>query len=395
MAVRHLWFVAIVLVPTLMKINCKCATTFATTCEQVTDIARYAKPTWEALIIKNNECNSGRVKKNTAVLPAGAFNTTLHLEQLYIVEQLNSVESGAFAGLNNLQHLQLWGNVLKVLQRGMFANFHNLRKLDLRHNSIENLAHGFCEASSIKEIDLSFNSLTNIQVDMLDLSSLDTIKITHNRISFIAPKAFHSTLITLDLRYNEIEQFQDDTIQNLMNLKQLLISHNSVKSLPLLSALESLEILDLSHNAIDTLPSGAFSNLLELKRLLLDNNHLKVLQSGVFTRKLNVEALHLHRNNLTSLSGLVGEALPKLKEITIGANPWYCQCLLTIIQHVENRRIRLTECEDQYLSDGSSPICVSTPADCEKDLRLSEDVYEEFARAVEGYKCDTTVLLGI
>lgn len=394
MAREYLCTFVVLLTQALLEADSKCVTTFLTTCEKVADVSRYAKPTWEILTIKSNECSSGRVQKNTEVLSAGVFNTTWtwNLEQLYIVEKVNSVESDTFRSLKNLQYLKMWGNSLKVLQRGMFANFESLRKLDLRYNSIENLAHGFCEGSSIKEVDLSFNSLTNIQVDMLDLPSLEVLKMTHNRISFISPKAFHSNLVTLDLRHNDLEEFQGDTFDSLSNLQQLLVSNNKLNTVSAFAALENLEVLKLSYNNIETIPSEAFSNLLELKQLSLDNNNLKTLHPAIFARKLNIEILHLHRNNLTSLSGLIGEALPKLKEITIAANPWYCQCLLGITEYIRGRKIQLTACERRYLSDGSSPICVSIKTDCEKYQRLNDDVFEEFNRGVQSYKCDRSDL---
>lgn len=387
--VRRFLIIVLVIAHKLLQADFKCVTSFATTCERLSDISGYATPIWDTLIIKPNECNSGKVQKSSEVLTAGVFNTTSSLEYLYISEKLSSIETGAFSGLENLKYLKLWGNQLKVLPKGAFLNFNNLQKLDLRHNKIENLVHGFCGNSFIKEIDLSSNDLTNIQVDMLDLESLEILNLAHNRLSFIAPQSFHITCIELDLSYNNLESFQANTVENLPNLRRLVIPHNKLTTIPLLTALQSLDLLDLSYNNLNTIPNEAFSHLPELKTLYLDNNNLKELNPSAFTRTVNIKTLHLHRNNLTSLAdGLFNNTFPELKEVTIGANPWFCKCLTEITRYVKRRKIQLSRCEEQYFSDGKAPVCVSIRADCGKGAKLSDGVYGEFASALGNYKCD-------
>lgn len=373
------------------KADFKCVTTFATTCEHLSDISKYSTRNWDTLIIKANECNRGKVQKNNEVLTAGVFNTTSNLEHLYIVEKLNSIAPAASSGLQSLKYLKLWGNQLKVLRKGVFANFENLQKLDLRYNQIENLVHGFCENSFIREIDLSYNELTNIQVGMLDLESLEILKLSHNRLSFIAPNTFHAASIQiLDLSYNNFVSFQTHTVENLFNLKQLLITHNKLETIALLTTLQSLQLLDLSYNNFETIHNEAFSQLPELKTLYLDNNNLKNLHPSIFTT--TIETLHLHKNNLTSLpNGFINGTLLELKELTIGANPWFCNCLMEITQRVKRRKIQLTSCEEEYFSNGKSPVCVSIRGDCGEGRKLSEDVYGMFASAVGNYKCERSV----
>lgn len=380
--------VGVVIIQQIFQCDFKCVNSFATICEKISDISRYESPNWDILIIKNNECNGGRIQKNSEVLSAGIFNATINLEQLYISEKLNSIEAAGFFGLRHLQYLKLWGNQLKVLQRGTFSYFDNLKKLDISGNKIENLAHGWCENSVIQEIDLSFNQLTNIQVNMLDFESLKTVKLAHNRLSFMAAQCFNTNLLKLDISFNIFDNFREDITENLLYLRELNIAHNKLRAPPTFSKSHlSLETFDLSYNTIESIDNGALSKLFELKQLYLNNNNLKILRPEVFGRKMNIESLHLHANNLTSLSGLVGDALPLLSEITIGANPWYCECLLEIIRYIKNQTILLTTCEEEYFSTGKSPVCVSISVDCEKGERLRDDVYQEFTSTSKNYNC--------
>lgn len=363
----------------------KCSTTILTTCEKVDDLKRYGKPFWKTVLVENDKCTRGKKSENEEILKFGAFNSSCNIEQLYVSKRLNDIEQDSFYCLNNLRYLKLWGNIIKVIRHKAFSQLQRLDVLDLQENSVENLAHGFCKDSAIREINLSSNKLTNIQVDMLNSPTFERIILAHNQISFIAPNAFDGALLFLDLSHNFMETIDPNAFGNQRNIRELDLSHNKIQNLDKRLAMESLEFLDVSHNEIREIQAEVFKDMASLQRLHLNNNRLKSFPPGLLSG-LDLKVFHIHRNRLT---GLHEPGLARLDEVSIGANPWKCSCLLQILQFINEHNINQLKCDSEFISDGNNPVCVVDKASkCDgSDLTSDHDLLQ-FHDSVQHYKCE-------
>jgi len=95
------------------------------------------------------------------------------------------------------------------------------------------------------------------------------------------------------------------------------------------SGLKNLHELDLSHNNLTIVIPGQFPKLPELRILDLSNNFLSSIHKNSFLSiGLKLERLDITNNFLVTLPWTTFNPLPSLKQISLGGNPWYCDCKL-------------------------------------------------------------------
>ena len=89
-----------------------------------------------------------------------------------------------------------------------------------------------------------------------------------------------TTLTSIDLRYNQIEQILSGTFSNMDRLGRLLLNGNKIKELPKCAffGLSSLKFLDLSENIIKVITDDTFSGLSVLQNLVLHHNELETIE---------------------------------------------------------------------------------------------------------------------
>lgn len=365
----------------------KCTLTFIATCEKVSDVPRYAETSWRNLIIAKDQCRTTSEGPNE-VLKSDAFLATPNLEEIYISETLINIEPRAFNGLEQLTYLKLHKNVLKVIPKGAFSNLPQMFKLDLQENFIENIEHGLFENSSFVTINLSYNKMNNIQVGKLDFPNLMRLIMTNNDVSYIAPKSFHKNLEYLNLDHNSLVEIDENVLAQLSNLKELILSNNGLKFITSSLRLPSLEKLDLSYNDIKGIESGAFHDFPELTHLLLGHNDITYLSPDVFPIGNVITTLHLHHNSLLYLDTNVGDKLKRLKELSIGGNPWTCACLRKIADFVSAKNIVQPECDKKYYSGGDAAICSVIGDGCTGGEKLSKELLDKFKQSLQHVFCE-------
>ena len=84
--------------------------------------------------------------------------------------------------------------------------------------------------------------------------------------------------------------------------------------------LSNLDVLHLHNNNLSSLPEGVFDGLSNLRDLWLLENNLSSLPEGVFDGLSNLDHLHLHNNNLSSLPEGVFDGLSNLWSLTLHNN---------------------------------------------------------------------------
>lgn len=174
-----------------------------------------------------------------------AHDTLLFLNRC----NLSSIRSDAFNCFTKIEYLDLSNNKLEYIHPDTFANLHNLEILDLPHNQIKTIHNTtFDTLSNLKSLDLSYNkgivlepavfkNLTKladlymswiqsdaIPFDLLkSLPSLYNFDFLGNNLTKIESSEGLTTLNTLDLRGNAINEIGSVILKELAKIKFLYL----------------------------------------------------------------------------------------------------------------------------------------------------------------------------
>ena len=283
--------------------------------------------------------------------------------------QITDVEPMAFFSLNNLTHLSLKNNSIKIICNHYFFNliqfdisgnnvsfiteisFKQVSSLNLDYSSLhtlENIDYTYFNVqflhldnqkieklfkNTIKglfsKLDLSSNLLTSVsfEVDALDyLPNLNEILFSKNLIkSLDFNEAFKFNMTKtklLNFENNKISSIKKDFFSKFSNLTVLLLSYNYFGSLKnyFFENLEKLEYLNLSNNQILTIEDGTFENLSSLIYLNLTNNLIYDLSQRLFSNLSRLEILELRQNKLESIEKHFLDGLASLKYLDLSQN---------------------------------------------------------------------------
>ncbi|XP_047223287.1 leucine-rich repeat-containing protein 52-like [Girardinichthys multiradiatus] len=131
--------------------------------------------------------------------------------------------------------------------------------------------------------------------------------ISNNRIAELPPLTLNylSDLVYLDCSNNTLTEISESTFGNL----------------------RKLAYLDLSFNTLLRIEDRTFGPLASLVMLrMTDNPGLSEIHSDAFSENEALQVLDVSRNNLTALNITSLIALPALRSVGLGGNPWSCQC---------------------------------------------------------------------
>ena len=165
-----------------------------------------------------------------------------------------TIQAGDFSGLTSLRVLQLQENLLERLPESVFAGLSNLEFLDLTYTGLRALPPRlFAGLSSLRELILSENRLESLPAGIFsDVSGLTVLDLGDNNVRALPPAAF----------------------SGLSELEVLGLNSNQLAEVPpgVFSDLSRLELLDLADNNLSELPPGMFTGLSELEELYLHDN---------------------------------------------------------------------------------------------------------------------------
>lgn len=277
--------------------------------------------------------------ENTDLLQVGelSFWGLVGLETLSLKNNKLMAINKAFIHVNKLTHLDLSFNQLHQVTNNMFQGLTKLYELRLRGNLITHIdADAFSDLTGLYELVLAQNQITLIDSGLFQgLTNLRKLDIQDNQVSRIKAGAFTgTTLDQLDLGDNRFTDFPTAAFKNLtQSPKQISLSRNAIEKLDdfLFDGLTS-QYLDLSQNKINLVSDKAFERCSMLMVLL-------------------------EHNNISTLPPAVLPFWQKAQVLSIGGNPWQCDCdLLWMVQFVTSSSRR------KYRAHGSSPVpsCAGT-----------------------------------
>ncbi|XP_065171709.1 carboxypeptidase N subunit 2-like [Atheta coriaria] len=348
---------------------------------------------FQVLVKGSPSCKSLVVQSDTnrgidyEVYSSDTFQRVPNVENLYIVNKINTLVPGAFQQLQQLHTLNLEENDLPELQAGDFSDL-QLSILGLSDNNISSIEAQTFANSSIDSIDLSHNRLSEIPARTLDDALLTQLSLADNQIARIAERAFSVGLVRLDLSGNRIRDVPLTIFENLFALRHLNVSRNKLPTLASALWLRNLEVLDASHNSIRLLFNGAFEDYPKLRDLRLDHNELLYLNPASFVKPSPIKELNLRRNMLTFLPADAPEIFPNLRKLIYGGNPWSCACLVPVENFIKTAKIQTDPCEKNYFTDGKQAVCLTAYSSCffnETLILLEHPVM--FTSLLAGYQC--------
>ncbi|KAL4566626.1 hypothetical protein LXL04_030746 [Taraxacum kok-saghyz] len=216
--------------------------------------------------------------------------------QLIIINRVDGLEQvipDSVAGLENLEELNVSGNMLSELPESIGC-LHKLKILDVSSNKLDSLPDSICYCRSLEEIDASFNKLTYLPTKMgYELVNLRKLAIALNKVrNFPTSIGDMKSLQYLDAHFNELRGLPD-SIGKLSNLEVLNLGSNfsDLQELPeTIGDLTSLRELDVSNNQLSELPL-TFGRLDKLTKFNVDQNPLvippqEVVQEGIAAVKV-------------------------------------------------------------------------------------------------------------
>ncbi|CAH1963122.1 unnamed protein product [Acanthoscelides obtectus] len=144
-----------------------------------------------------------------------------------------------------------------------------------------------------------------------------------------------SSLVSLDLSYNDIISIGSNVFMNLKNMTTLILSHNDLEKIdpdvfkgfdkdgkP--SPLNNLKELRLGNNKIRSLNPDVTDHITELEILDLSNNPLGPIDNSTLlaiSKLSNLKELYLQYTNITSLPDHLLHTLKHLQVLDLSGNP--------------------------------------------------------------------------
>lgn len=361
----------------LPGISGMCRQSFATICDNFEDYHQILEKVTELIIGSENSDSYRMTSANNDKI---RLSEMINLKGALILGKINNLESNAFTTVPYnfpLDYLKFYGNDIKRLRPDSFRLL-EVRRFSFVNNNLEVLQKNAFYRSTILTLDLSYNKLEEIEDDVLSdkalgrgiLRKTEELIITHNRLRVIYPKSLPSSLRILNLDYNNLNVLEN-IFDDLSDLQKLTVSHNNVYSIPKLKHLQSLIYLDFSYNKISFLQIRYFEDLPMLRNLNLNYNQIhnpdvldvfRQVSSESFVPEIN---LHLAYNNLTHLSR--SQPLQLNHNIIMYGNPWLCKWWPKVQELIPGR----DACDLQYFGNGYAPYCV--------DLAVTSNFAEERA----------------
>ncbi|XP_037568867.2 relaxin receptor 1 [Dermacentor silvarum] len=227
--------------------------------------------------------------------------------------------SGAFYGYTNLTSLMIVNSITGI-RPGAFRGLDMLRIMTIENNNISHIeANSFSGLFNLVWLTLKYNRLDVFDFDVLeDLRLLEILNMEGNGLKRIAkPFPELAYLTWLDLKRNEIEVIHADTFENLLNLEALILRENHLMDVHEEAFRYNTKMLeiDLAVNFLTFVRPGLFHGLRDLKKIDLSANAIKTLPVTLFHNLRSLNSLNLSGIEINNIEIRHFRHLPKLEFI--------------------------------------------------------------------------------
>ena len=162
-----------------------------------------------------------------------------------------------------------------------------------------------------------------------DYSSLHYVDCANQSITKI--DRFVPRLATkVDFSGNDLFEISSHSFIGMTNMTTLLLNNSKIHFVGNRSfaGLLLLKKLYLDHNFIQQLQTDMFADVTTIQTLHLDHNEIIYIQPGVFDHLPSLRTLTLNDNNLKHMDDYLSHLVFNIRQLTMYANPWNCDCIL-------------------------------------------------------------------
>uniref|UniRef100_A0A182NGZ5 Uncharacterized protein n=1 Tax=Anopheles dirus TaxID=7168 RepID=A0A182NGZ5_9DIPT len=252
-------------------------------------------------------------------LPEEAFFGARRLRTLDLSNNaLTLIEGTAFKRLRELKTLLLGGNSLTELQPTVFGDLSELENLELQQNELGAIGDRLFEGcTSLSKLNVSYNALKSFDMAQFERRWIfDVIDVSHNSLASVTVP---SSLRQLVATGNGIRRVASGAA-NGSEMILLKMPHNKLTSMDDLPALEKLISLDLSFNQIREFDFASVARFGKLVLLKLDGNQLETVSNGLTAPITHLKYVHLADNQFTHLDLGVLRTVPRVLKLDLRRN---------------------------------------------------------------------------
>ncbi|XP_063836066.1 protein toll-like [Ostrinia nubilalis] len=258
--------------------------------------------------------------------PAVSAHPALRLVEL-ASSGITDAPPGAFARLNYVNKLFLWGNKIRNFTSDTFRGLDHLDTLDLTGNPLGTLPpHAFAAAPRLRSLHVVATRLAIVPGDALrGHPGLETIlfKFGMSKIKF-GPGALAAMPALKQLIFDRtpLDQLPGDLLENSTALEELMIKGTGLEALPegLFRTQQRIEKLDLSGNKIKELKQNVFWPLKALKELNLDENKILELPEQLFSGLIRLTSVTANNNGMKHIAADAFQGSTSLQYLSLNDN---------------------------------------------------------------------------
>ncbi|CAD7003673.1 unnamed protein product [Ceratitis capitata] len=303
---------------------------------------------------------------------------------------IKKLSSYDFVGLPQLRHLRLTSNSIQSIANGAFQPLSKLIILNLAGNSLRQLSKETfrgLERASLQYLDLSSNDLTTLVAELFaPLGKLQILNLGSNQLSSPTPALFAGLplLRKLYMYENDMDALLANTFANLTALDTLDVSGNNIQkldadvfgttSLPRFRKLLIKTNNMKRFNELTSLDKRLFEPLRHLRKLHLGNNLIEEIPFDVLDIFNELTELLLDNNKLSFLPELNATHFPNLRKFSLEGNPWQCQCLDELFDWLNAKKVEYFRPQSPFFQGEKSLCVVSDQDSCIRDLALVKGV---------------------
>ncbi|KAL7015598.1 hypothetical protein ACKWTF_016537 [Chironomus riparius] len=242
--------------------------------------------------------------QNTKNIPSIICRKYINLKTLDIFwSEVSILTSESFKNCNNLETLDLKGNILTKIPFGTFGYHYKLRMINLERNQIEIIEDSVFHGIKLFELNLGYNELRMVNSTWFYRNSgyLRKLLVPGNRITKMIRTDYgmFGSIEYLDMSMNPIKNIQ-------------IIDFNMMSN---------VETLKLDDCEISELYLGNFNLLVNLKSLSINNNLIREFPSETFSYQPYLTDVSASGNRITSIdSRSFGNTMPRLRSLYIQNN---------------------------------------------------------------------------
>lgn len=204
---------------------------------------------------------------------------------------ITHVKNESFAGLGNLYGLRLADNGLRHIQSRAFAPLSQLHVLNLAHNALDKSTlpqDVLNPLTELRVLRLDSNGLEDLDGLLTAQAELVWLNVSSNGLQWFDYASIPRKVRWLDLHDNKIEEIGNYyKNKNNYSIETMDLSHNLITRITPLSLVSSLESVYLHHNRINEVMPHSFAQNPRLKRVELEDNLLKQLTLSALTVSLD------------------------------------------------------------------------------------------------------------